>query len=103
MLAGRLLAAAPLITSGDWTFQQDNAPVHVVLYKILGEGERAKDFSMANSESRPKCNGKSFRHSGSSCSQERVTVQKKVWSINSNFKISLTTLTQLPSKFCPVL
>ena len=29
MLGDNLLPIAPLITSGNWTFQQDNASVHV--------------------------------------------------------------------------
>ncbi|GBN50539.1 hypothetical protein AVEN_176990-1 [Araneus ventricosus] len=68
-----------LITAGDWTFQQINPPdVYSVLYKILYEGERGTDSSMAISESGPEYNGRPLGHSGSICPQEWATVQKQV-------------------------
>ncbi|GBM48151.1 hypothetical protein AVEN_260962-1 [Araneus ventricosus] len=47
-----VLPVTLLITAGYWTLQQINAPdVYSVLYKILYEGERGTDSSMAISES----------------------------------------------------
>ncbi|GBM49819.1 hypothetical protein AVEN_238177-1 [Araneus ventricosus] len=72
ILPDSLLPVTLLITSGN------TSDVYLMLYKILHEGERGKNSSMAISESRPECNGRPLGHSGLICLQEWASVQKQV-------------------------